>query len=178
MTDASKPTKVPIVETDVDKAFNHENKKLAKEGKMLVRTNAKYAGYQGSTPFIEVDMDWQQMPLDRTTMNIPRENLTRMFPLAYLAGKLSSLDNGSKIGIAMIMLFILVISSLGLTFYTGSVTDNKIKEQGAADAQKFTDMDKKLSDISTVQMLIAVKSGVNISEIMNVTNSSIPTVGG
>jgi len=49
---------------------------------------------------------------------------------------------------------------------------------GASTDQRFTDTNKKIDDISTIQMMIAVKSGINISEIMNVTNSSIPTVGG
>lgn len=178
MTEEKKALKVPIEKTAVDIAFESENKKLLKEGKMLVRTNSKFAGYTGSTPFIEVDMDWQQMPLDRTTLSIPRENLTRMFPLAYLAGKLSTLDQGSKTSLLMIVLFILVIGLFVFIFWTGSSTKDQLKTMGASTDQRFTDTNKKIDDISTIQMMIAVKSGINISEIMDVTNSSIPTVGG
>lgn len=171
MIDEKAAEKVPIRKTEIDEAFEKENKKLLKEGKMLIRTSSKYAGYEGSTPFVEVDQDWQQMPLDRTTLSIPRENLTRMFPLAYLAGKLSAFEQGNKVGIIMILLFLLVIANLGLTFYmsnSGSATVNSFSTNVTS---RINEVDNKISNQGVLLGVMA--------ERFNITgNYSIPTVGG
>jgi hypothetical protein len=165
------PIKTPIEKSDIDKEFEKENKKLLKQGKMLVRTSSKYAGYEGSTPFVEVDQDWQQMPLDRTTLSIPRENLTRMFPLAYLAGKLSAFEQGSKTGIVMILLFLLLIVNLGLTYFMSSSGSNNVNSLSANISSRINGVDDKVSNQNVLLGVIAEK--------LNITgNYSIPTVGG
>jgi len=167
-----KPEKKPIEKSDVDLAFEELNKKLIKEGKMLIRTGSKFAGYEGSTPFIELDQDFQQMPLDRTTLTIPRENITRMFPLAYLAGKLSALQQGTKIGIAMILLFIFVIANLGLTYWNKSTTSEDIKSLMGTISNTTGEIRTELANQGALLQLIAVKENITLA------NQTIPTVGG
>jgi hypothetical protein len=163
--------KIPIEKTEVDRAFEKENKQLLKEGKMMIRTSSKYAGYEGSTPFVEVDQDWQQMPLDRTTLSIPRENLTRMFPLAYLAGKLSSFEQGSKVGIVMIILFILVIANLGLTYFKTDVNSAQINALSVNTSSQINEVKDKVSNQNFLLTIIAEKLDIT-------GNYSVPTVGG
>lgn len=163
------PKKINIEENEVDKLFREENKKLLKEGKMLIRTGAKFIGYDGSTPFVEIDQDFQQMPLERTKLEIPRENLTRMFPLAYLAGKLSAIQQGTKIGIISILLIILVLGNIILTFWRTGVNSSEIKEV----SNTITTLADKVNNISvnqynqeTLLKLIAIKENIVFNETM------------
>lgn len=172
--EVSKIERKPIEKTEVDNEFDKKNKDLLKQRKMLIRTNQKYIGYHGSTPFIEVDENWQQLPLERTVLTIPRENLTRMFPLAYLAGKLSAYAQGTKIGAVMILLFILVIANLGLTYFKTDVNSAQIKDVSVSLNSTNGEISNVRTDLSNQNSLLTV-----IAEKLNVTgNHSVPTVGG
>lgn len=146
-------------------------KRKAAKKTINVKVDARNMGYQGSTPFIELDENLQQMPLDRTKLTIPRETLTRMFPLAYLAGKLSNMDKGKGVGLVMILLFILIIANVAITFYGTSTATNKVEVLANGTTNRMDAMEKKVSDTAVLTTLIAEK--------LNVTsNVSVPTVGG
>jgi hypothetical protein len=156
--------------TEVDKSFDNENKKLMKEGRIIVRTGSKFVGYQGSTPFFEFDENWQQMPLERTKLAIPRETVTRMFPMAYLAGKLSAMDMAHKTSILAVITLIIVLVNLGMPFLAGSSTSGQITNLTTVTNQ-IPVMQNDMAQQGQVLTLIANKLNVT-------TNYTIPTVGG
>lgn len=146
-------------------------KKKFYTNKIIVSSNVNMMQYQGSTPFIELDENWQQMPLDRTILTIPRETLTRMFPLAYLAGKLSMMEQGTKVGMVMILLFILVIANLGLTYIKTDSNSAQINSMNSNFTGIQNSMNAKIDNQMVLDQLIAQK--------LNITgNSTIATVGG
>jgi len=151
------------------------NKKGTKKkfftNKIIVSSDVSMMQYQGSTPFIELDENWQQMPLERTVLEIARETLTRMFPLAYLAGKLSVMDQGTKVGMVMILLFILVIANLGLTYIKTDSNSAQINSMNSNFTNIQNSMNTKLDNNMAMTQVIAQK--------LNITgNSTIQTVGG
>lgn len=142
--------------------------------KIFIKTEADFVGYQGSTPFVEFDENWNQMPLTRTKLTIPREHLTRMFPLAYLAGKLSAYEQGTKIGIVMILVLILLIASLGLTYFKTDMNSAQIKDVGNSINSTNGGVSELKAEVSNQNNLLNV-----IAQRLNITgNYSIPTVGG
>jgi Na+-transporting methylmalonyl-CoA/oxaloacetate decarboxylase gamma subunit len=154
-----------------------DSKKPSKEkeryftNKIIVSSDVSKMQYQGSTPFIELDENWQQMPLERTILEVAREILTRMFPLAYLAGKLSVMEQGTKVGMVMIVLFILVIANLGLTYIKTDSNSAKIDSMNSNFTNIQNNMNAKLDNQGALIQVIGQK--------MNVTgNSTIITVGG
>ncbi len=139
-----------------------------KTNKIYIRTEADFLGYQGSTPFVEFDENWQQMPLDRTKMTVPREHLMRMMPLAYLAGKLSTLEQKQKISIMMIIILVVSILSLGYTYFNSGSLSKKM--DSLASTTSLTELANK-TDQNT-------KLLEEISERIGGINNRIPIVGG
>lgn len=149
-----------------------------KQGKILtnrivVKNEADFMQHQGSTAFIEIDENWQQMSLERTKLTIPREILTRMYPLAYLAGKLSALDEGSKVGLITMLLMIIVIVNIGITFFMNVTTGSNVDLLKNETTAKFDNLDQKVSDNAIVTDLIAKEMGIIVN-----TNSTVDSVGG
>jgi hypothetical protein len=142
--------------------------------KIFIKTEADFVGYQGSTPFVEFDENWNQMPLTRTKLTIPREHLTRMFPLAYLAGKLSAYEQGTKIGIVMILVLILLIASLGVTYFKTDMNSAQIKDVGNSINSTNGGVSELKASVANQNNLLNV-----IAQRLNITgNYSVPTVGG
>lgn len=142
--------------------------------KIFIKTEADFVGYQGSTPFVEFDENWNQMPLTRTKLTIPREHITRMFPLAYLAGKLSAYEQGTKIGIVMILVLILLIASLGLTYFKTDVNSAQIKDVGNSINSTNGGVNELKTAVANQNNLLNI-----IAQRLNITgNYSVPTVGG
>lgn len=139
--------------------------------KIPIKTEAEFLGYRGSTPFVEFDENWQQMSLDRTKLSIPREHLTRMFPLAYLAGKLAAFEEGAKIGFVSILILAMIVVSIGVIYYKTELNYNEIKQGRTDDSTNYETLSNEIAAIQVTQGLIAEKLNVE-------TNYSIPTVGG
>lgn len=148
-----------------------------KTDKILVKTGTDFLGYQGSTPFVEFDENWSQMPLDRTEMTIPREHLMRMMPLAYLAGKLSNLNQAQKTSIFIILMFVFSILTLGYLYIgMGGVNKrlNDISTANAASQSSITNL------TNTVNQMNGLLQQINSQQLKNNIQSynTIPTVGG
>jgi preprotein translocase subunit SecG len=157
-----------------DSSKKGKDKKKYFTNKIIVSADVTKMQYHGSTPFIQIDENWQQMPLDRTVLTIPREVLTRMFPLAYLAGKLSVMEQATKVGIVMILLFILVIGNLVLTYYKTDTNSAQIKDVSNSLNNSAGGINEIRTTVSNQNNLLNV-----IAEKLNITgNYSTPTVGG
>lgn len=142
-----------------------------KTNKLKVKTEENLLGYTGSTPFAEFDENWMQMPLDRTKVTIPREHLTRMFPLAYLSGKLSVLKAGGKTSILLIIVLMLCFINLALIgwdYFTSSTNRELL----------FNSTDQLHAKIDNIDSEISSRIDL-ISEKLNITPPTeiIPTVG-
>ena len=170
-----KTNDIGAYEDDKEIAAQVKGKKPKKmTNKIFVKTEADFVGYQGSTPFVEFDENWNQMPLTRTKLTIPREHLTRMFPLAYLAGKLSAYEQGNKVGIVMILIIILLIISLGVTYFKTDVNSSQILAAQVSINATNGGIGEVKAEVSNQNSLLSV-----IAERLNITgNYSIPTVGG
>jgi len=139
--------------------------------KIIVSADVSKMQYQGSTPFIEIDENWQQMPLDRTVLTIAREVLTRMFPLAYLAGKLSVMEQAGKVGLVMILLFLLIIGNLILTYWKTDSNAVAITSVQESSTNNHNDLKNSISNQNLLIQLIAEKFNIT-------SNITVPTVGG
>jgi len=87
-----------------------------------------FEGYEGSTPFIEIDENLQQMPLTRTQITIPKEHSTRMSYLAYLAGKIAGMKEESMLHWLLIVAICVMIGAAAFMLWNM----NSIKGQIAA----------------------------------------------
>lgn len=101
---------------------------MSKSNKISILTEENMIGYSGSTPFIMFDENWNQMSLDNEKTIIPREHTTRMFPLAYLAGKLSVLKQSESFKLLLIVILIAAIAAAGLGGYDLLTSNSKLND--------------------------------------------------
>lgn len=115
-----------------------------------------YVGWNGNIPFIEMDENLCQMPLNRTVLTIPQEHSTRMSYLAYLAGKISALKEQSNL---QLLLIIAIIAIVGIGAFNAYTTyEVKARQEEVS------------SSISQVNQIVGT--------LQNRTVSQPPTVGG
>lgn len=100
---------------------------MSKTNKIALITEENMVGYTGSTPFVMFDENWNQMGLDNEKTIIPREHTTRMFPLAYLAGKLSVLKQSESLRTLLIIILIVAIAGAALGGYSWYSSNEKFK---------------------------------------------------
>lgn len=87
------------------------------EVEVPIRLEKDFVGWEGSTPFIEIDENYQQMKLTRTTMEIPKEHATRMSYLAYLAGKIAGMKEENMLQLLLIIAIAAMFIGVGLTWF-------------------------------------------------------------
>lgn len=143
--------------------------------KIWMKTEQDFMGIAGSRPFMMFDENWNQMPLDRTVTTIPREHLTRMYPLAYLAGKVSVFNNKQQTSLFMVIILLAALGSCGIAYMMGNNT-----QQGLESANgRLDELGNQVGNLTSQQstdhgiiQAIAVKLDIPIYG-----NNSIQTVG-
>jgi len=104
--------------------FKGKKKKRKKEKELTnekgIILNEKYIGWHGSTPFVEFDENFVQMPLTRTELKIPREHTTRMTYLAWWSGFVAGARGQVNLKTFLIIILIIGLITAGLTFYLNS----------------------------------------------------------
>lgn len=98
--------------------------------KMGVVLNEKYIGWHGSTPFVEFDENFVQMPLTRTELKIPREHTTRMTYLAWYSGFIAGARGESGLKMLIILGVLLSVGTLIALLYLNSGTSDGLKALG------------------------------------------------
>lgn len=131
---------------------------MSKTNKISVLTEENMIGYTGSTPFIMFDENWNQMSLDNEKTIIPREHTTRMFPLAYLAGKLSVLKQSESFKLLLIIILITSIAAAALGGYSWYNSNVKLTDATA----KIDNVNTKIDN--TNNLLESIVNEYNITE--------------
>lgn len=139
---------------------------MSKTNKIPILTEENMIGYTGSTPFVMFDENWNQMSLDNEKTIIPREHTTRMFPLAYLAGKLSVLKQSESFRTLLIVILIAAIAGAALGGYNYFTSNSKLNDLGDGIAGVGSGLN------NTNTLLESIAKGLNIT-----TGSDIQVVG-
>lgn len=96
-----------------------------------VKLDGEMIGFEGSTPFIEIDENLQQMPLKRTVLTIPKEHSTRMAYLAYLAGKIAGMREENIMQWLLIAAICAMIGIGVFMWWTTNGVKNQVTELSA-----------------------------------------------
>jgi len=117
-----------------DKEIIFKESDLKHDNKKIVRLTEKYIGWHGSTPFVEFDENFVQMPLTRTKLTIPREHTTRMSYLAWWSGFIAGARGQANLKNFLIAIIILVILTAGAVY----MFNNENKQAISSMAGNFT----------------------------------------
>lgn len=79
-----------------------------------------WVGWEGNIPFVEIDSNNAQMPLERTTVEIPKEHSTRMAYLAYLAGKAMAFKQDFNLQLLLIVAIVILIGGIAFMLWQQS----------------------------------------------------------
>jgi hypothetical protein len=145
--------------------------------RLFVKTEQDYMSVGGSTPFVEFDENWNQMPLNRTVTKIPREHLTRMYPLAYLAGKVSVFAGKKETSLLLIIILFAALASAGVSYMQGNANQKSIEtQQGSINSVsgQVGNLTSQVSSDHEVIQAIAIKLNVPLYAS---SNNTVPTVG-
>lgn len=103
-----------------------KEEELTHTNKLSVVLKEDMLGWEGTTPFIQLDENFVQMPLTRTELKIPREQTTRMTYMAWWDGFIAGArgEGGIK---TLIIITLFAVIGIGLfNWYTGSQTSTNI----------------------------------------------------
>lgn len=103
----------------------------SQEGKntdIPIKLEKDFVGWEGSVPFIEIDDNFQQMPLNRTKLTIPKEHSTRMSYLAYLAGKIAGMKEETRLQLFLLIAIVVMIGVAGLVWWTTNGLSNDVSD--------------------------------------------------
>lgn len=108
----------------IGKPVNSDDKEYTRH--MGIILNEKYIGWSGSTPFVEFDENYVQMPLTRTELKIPREHTTRMSYMAWFSGFIAGSRGLENLKTFMIIILITCLAVGGLVYFLSSGTSADI----------------------------------------------------
>lgn len=106
----------------------------------------KRLGWAGSTPFVEFDENFVQMPLTRTELKIPREHTTRMTYLAWFSGFIAGARGLTNLKMWLIIIIILVIVTAGLSYFSMSGSQSGIGFINAT----LNDINNKVGEVRNI----------------------------
>ena len=168
---------IPHAQVAKEKSKKKELPQGVTTNKIWVKTEQDFMGIANSRPFVMWDENWNQMPLNRTITKIPREHLTRMYPLAYLAGKVSVMAGKKETSLLLIIILFAALAGAGVSYMQGSGNQKAIEtQQGSINSvgSQVSNLSLQVTNDHEVIQAIAIKLNVPLYAS---GNNSIPTVG-
>lgn len=146
------------------------NDKL-KPNEIMIKTEADFIGYDGGVPFVEFDENWNQKARDRTVVTIPREHITRMYPLAVQLGRIANMFGNGQGQLLLIVVLLVGLAAVGMAWNSGNVAGQAAMGINSTNIQ-VSAINATLTQDHQSMQLIMQRLG-----IINSTNATIPTVG-